>query len=213
LTTSRVLLVVVCAAWLGACGGGSSQGGTGGAASGGQAGSSARGGSGGSAAGGAGGAPNCSPCHRSLSNLIQCDPSPTATCVQQTSSTTNPDGTKTEIDNKCYSDGTKDLQTSIQSPTDGGTGPGMLNAQLLKNGVVCASATGMVTSSPNVYSVVYKDGSGNVVATLSLQTTANSDGGTTQIQTITCPGQAAEPYVRACVPSDPSITCTTGTCM
>jgi hypothetical protein len=205
------------------CGGGSSQGGAGGGvAAGGQAGASSTGGhagassaSGGAAAGGAGGGPPCAPCFTTIVNRVNCDPSPTATCVEQTSQTTNAEGTITKVDNKCYSDGTKSLQHQSIGPIDAGIdGTESVLVQIFKNGAACASGEISITGTVENEKVteLLRDGAGNLLATL-VYTVMRPDGGdAVETQTITCAGQAPQP-LGACPSSGSPVSCTPGTCM
>jgi alpha-tubulin suppressor-like RCC1 family protein len=154
---------------------------------------------------------NCSPCNLTLAAIIQnCSPSPSATCVEQTSMMTAADGTRTVLDNKCYADGTKSLTTQISTPADGGaSGSGSVTSQLLKGGSLCASGQ----SSSGAPNETLRDSSGSLVATIATTTTSNGDGGVTQTQTITCAGGSPEPLVNGCAPSSSTQGCVMGSCM
>ncbi|HVV16580.1 MAG TPA: hypothetical protein VHH90_05190 [Polyangia bacterium] len=218
-----IVATIVSALALG-CGGKSSQDGTGQAgapAAGGDAGGSSTGGRGGatSAAGSggtaAGGAPACARCFLSIANRVNCDPSPTATCVEQKSQTTNTDGTITKIDNKCYSDGSKNLQRQLIGPADAGVaGTESVAVQVFKDGSACASGdiSYAGTLGDETVTEVFKDGAGNVLATLVIVVTRSDGGDVVQTKTIACPGEAPQP-LGPCSSSGSSVTCTAGTCM
>jgi hypothetical protein len=218
----RRLLLAACAAWLLGCGG-SSQGGTGGSgiAAGGSGGSAPIGGNGGSpvaGTGGAGGAAACSPCEWSFANLtIGCDHSFSATCVSQATDGQAGDGTRTSTSNMCFSDGTKLLETDTYARNDAGTvGSGSVVIQMFKNGAICSTVeyTVVATAAGQTQTVVGKDASGNVVATLNGTATMNADGSTTLTETITCAGQAPAPFLGGCTTSaPPPQVCPAGACM
>lgn len=188
----------------------------GGAAAAGHGGALATGGRGGAAAsGGAGGSTPCAPCFLAIIDRIKCDPTPAATCVEQKSQTVNPNGTLTKVQNRCFSDGTKSLQTSTSDASDGGTGSQSIEIQTYKpGGAPCASGTISVTNAPDSATVmeVIKDEAGNVLATLTARAALADGGEVLQTSTVTCTGQATQPL--GTCPSSPSssIVCSTGTC-
>lgn len=194
--------------------GGSGQGG--GVATGGQAGTSSTGGRAGApAAGGSAGGAACAPCYLSIVDRINCTPSPTATCLEQTSQTTNADGTITKIDNKCYSDGIKSLQRQSIGPIDAGIdGTESVLIQISKNGAACASGEVSITGTleNEKLTELLRDAAGNLLATL-VYTVMRPDGGATvETQTITCAGQAPQP-LGTCPSSGSLVSCTPGACM
>ena len=199
------------------CGGGSSQAGAGGGtAAGGHAGAPSTGGHAGAiSAGGAGGGPPCAPCFLSIINRINCDPSPTATCLEQKSQTMNADGTITKVDNKCYSDGSKNLQRQSIGPIDAGIdGTQSVAVQVFKNGAACASGDISITGTVENEKVseVLRDGAGNLLATLVFTVMRPDGGAPVETQTITCAGQTPQP-LGTCPSSVSSVSCTPGTCM
>jgi hypothetical protein len=179
-------------------------------------------GGGGDSADGNSGTPSCSGCNLTLENFLHgCAPSPSATCVEQTSSTPNADGTTTKVDNTCYSDGTKVLGTNTSPPADAGANSSeSFASQIVKNGTTCGSAQVVFTSAQmgnasamNMETETFRDSSGNLVATIVLIAQFDGDGGVVETQVITCPGQTPEPLTNNCGSDQPVPSCTTGTCM
>lgn len=211
--------VVACQAPTG--GGGASNGGAAGGPAGpggvGAGGSSGSAGAAGSSGGGSG--RNCSSCSLALANFeAACDPSPTATCVQQNTSSVGADGSTVSVSSFCYSDGTRIKVTSMPKPAGAGA-PGTISiAQIIKNGVVCATANSTIRSQQVdggtqtvEYSDVYEDGNGDVVATLSIMPMVTADGSEAGgPKMITCPGRPTELFVDCRTPTP---KCTVGTCM
>lgn len=109
-------------------------------------------------------------------------------------------------------DGTKSLLTETRPGLDGGVTPSSsaIAGQTLKDGIACA--TEEIISAPQVFTETAKDSSGNIVATLVINSASVSDGGVAT-QTITCAGQSPEPYVATCITQTPSPTCVPGACM
>jgi hypothetical protein len=199
-------------------------GGAGGAGGAQDAGTGGAGGAGGTHDAGAG----CSPCNRMVDTLVhQCAPAAGATCIEQQSLTTSADGTQTKIQNRCYSDGTKTLQTDITpnaaASADAGVSTPITTVttttqQMIAGGGVCETIdetltlnTTGTTFAGQMGTVTVKDASGNVVATVSLVDKPDGHGGITETTMVTCPGQSPEPYV-ICNPFSTDL-CTLGSCM
>jgi hypothetical protein len=185
------------------------------------AGSGGTGGTGGASAG-------CSPCNQMVDALVhKCAPSGTATCVEQQSDTTSADGTETKIQNKCYADGTKTLQTNTPphatARVDAGASTPVTTTtttveQMIAGGAACGTIeealqlnTTGTTFVSQMGTVTVKDATGSVVATVSLVDKPDGHGGVTETTMVTCPGQPPEPYV-ICHPFS-TLLCSTGACM
>jgi hypothetical protein len=205
-------------------GGGAAGGVSGGAPTGGAAaaagggGALATGGRGGAAAsGGAGGSTPCAPCFLAIVDRVKCDPTPASTCIEQSSQTVNANGTVTTVRNRCFSDGSKTLQTATVDRNDGGAaGSQSIQIQTYKaGGAACASGDISVTDAPDRVTVteIVKDESGKVLATLTA-TALRADGGDALKDStiITCAGQAPQPLGTCPSTPTPSYVCTAGTC-
>ena len=206
--------------------GGSVSAGSGGhaGASMGAGGSTVAGSGGGNPTGGSAGAGTCSPCLLSLASFaVACTHSSGATCVEQVTNTTGADGTATRVQNTCYSDGAKELDTETTPPPDGGAANARTEAiQVFKGGTLCATVEAVESeittdsSGARMQTVTetIKDGTGNLVATEVISAVRDPDAGEVDTWTITCPGQPAEQFDpnANCLPSS-SVTCTDGTCM
>ena len=91
-----------------------------------------------------------------LANLLESCP-PGGTCTLQSTVTTNPSGV---ISNVCYSNGVK--MSSILNST-------LIRTTTTRNGAVCYSAeTPITTGSSTTNTTTYKNGTGTVVATVTI---------------------------------------------
>jgi len=173
----------------------------------------ARGGAG--AMGGAGGSTPCAPCFLAIVDRVKCDPTPASTCIEQKSQTLDANGTVTSVLNRCFSDGSKTLQTATVEETDAGTGSQSIEIETYKpGGAACASGTISVTDTSDLVTVteVIKDGAGNLLATLTATATRGDGDAVLQTSTVTCAGQAPQPLGMCPSSSTSSIVCSTGTC-
>lgn len=174
------------------------------------------------------GAVPCTPCNLQLGALIAgcSDGVSTAGCVVQTSLATNADGTTINVANQCFAGGAKLLTTKISGSFDAGAFVSS-TSERIKDGQTCMTqqTSGVRSTAGLVATDLFLDGAGHVVATVMTNAVAGADGGVVQIQTMTCPGQPAEPY-RVCMPPAPGADagdggdagdssvaiCTPGTC-
>jgi hypothetical protein len=174
----------------------------------------------------------CTPCNLQLGALIAGCSGGTAgvSCVVQTSQTSNPDGTTVNVVNQCFANGAKVLTTKISGSVDAGAFVSS-TSQRVKDGQTCLTqqTSGVRSTAGLVATDLFLDGAGHIVASVMTNAVAGADGGIVQIQTMTCPGQAAEPY-RVCLPPAPPaadagdgggpddagssamVTCTPGAC-
>ncbi len=151
-------------------------------------------------------------------------------CVVQTSQTNNPDGTTFNVVNQCFANGAKMLTTKSSGSVDAGA---FLSSttQRVRDGQTCLTqqTSGVRSTAGLVATDLFLDGAGQIVASVTTNAVAGTDGGIVQLQTMTCPGQPAEPY-RVCLPPSPPavdagdagnaddaggsgmVTCTPGAC-
>lgn len=150
-------------------------------------------------------APPCTPCNLQLGALIAGCGTGTggASCVAQTSQTSNADGTTVNVVNQCFADGAKLLTTKISGSVDAGAYVSS-TSQHIKDGQTCLTqlTSGVRSTAGLVATDLFLDGAGRIVATVMTNAVAGADGGVVQIQTMTCSGQPAEPY-RVCLPLSP----------
>ena len=174
----------------------------------------------------------CTPCNLQLGALIAGCSGGTAgvSCVVQTSLTSNPDGTTVNVVNQCFANGAKMLTTKISGSVDAGAFLSS-TSQRVKDGQICLTqqTSGVRSTAGLVATDLFLDGAGQIVASVTTNAVAGADGGIVQIQTMSCPGQPAEPY-RVCLPPSPPaadagdagsaddaggsgmVTCTPGAC-
>lgn len=148
------------------------------------------------------GAVPCTPCNLELGALIAgcSEGTAGASCVVQTSQTTNADGTTVNVVNQCFAGGSKLLTTKISGSVDAGAFVSS-TSQRIKDGQTCLTqqTSGVRSAAGLVATDLFLDGAGRIVATVMTNAVAGADGGVVQVQTMTCSGQPAEPY-RVCLP-------------
>jgi hypothetical protein len=156
----------------------------------------------------------CSPCQMALLKA-ECLPSAGAACTAQSSSSTAADGTFTKVDNLCFSDGTKSLETDTYQP--GANIPTKV-VQLSRDGALCSTVLASTTTgldvsgnTVDIFTEIVDDPMGNLLVTV--VTTTRRNQGATQTKTVTCPGQPTEALVPACLPGVLVSNCSAGTCM
>ena len=174
---------------------------------------------------------SCSPCAIAFGNgLVSCggkvnpaDVPSVTSCVSQYSTVQNADGTTTTSTNECLSNGVKILQASTTASQTATGSSGSWTGSVVFNVTTCYSVRSTCSVDTTAgYSlmntVVYLDGSGHEIATVTQE--SGGDGGTTVTMTLTCPGQPPEPY-KLCIQGPPvvsmnvpaGIICSDGTCM